>query len=872
MKKHQLQTHHPLVFILILTLFSINWSCTTDSKSASYDISISWELISNVLGDDVGCRAAFTIKNEGSSTLGNTGWTLYYNQTNRKILASKGAATVEQIKGDFYKLTPNEEFNLLPGESTTITYDLTAWLIKENDAPHGLYLAFENDEGEVISKQKIDNYTIEPFTKADQLNRHKVDHHIIPTPETRYEANSKLSLLEEKDLLKIIPSPTDIQNREGSLSLTKDFKIYYQKDLKREANFLQETLEDLMLQKLELVEFSSSANIETKSIQLSTNNMDVEEYQLEVSEHNIYIEGGSAAGVFYGIQSLRALLPVDAYQNTEESLKIGQTKVVDGPRFPYRGMHLDIARNFQNKSAIIKLIDAMAYYKLNKLHLHLTEDEGWRLEIKALPELTEIGAFRGHTLNDEQHIQPAYGSGAETDPKASNGSGYLSQEEFIEILKYSQERHIEVIPEINVPGHARAAIMAMNARYKKLKSEGKEEAAAEFLLVDPDDQSEYESVQHYPDNVVCPCMESVYHFYETVVEELIQMYEQADVPFKTLHTGGDEVPNGVWEKSPICKTFLEANPDIKTPYDLTYYFRARLSEILSNRQLVMAGWEEIALERQESGRYVPNPTFNYGDNDTEHTKFLPYVWNNLWGNQDLGNRLANAGYDVVLCNVTNLYFDLAYDKDPKEPGFYWGGFVDTKKAWEFLPFDVFQSTKEDALGKPFDPKKDFAGMDGLTKEGKKNIVGIQGQLWSETIKGSDMLEYYYFPKMIGLAERAWSKLPEWSTIEDEVEREEAEMESWNLFANTIGQKELPRLDYISGGYNYRIPPPGVKIENGKVLANSAFPGLTIRYETEGLEATESSKEYNQLLEKKGAMKLKSFNTKGRGSRNSIVKE
>jgi hexosaminidase len=140
---------------------------------------------------------------------------------------------------------------------------------------------------------------------------------------------------------------------------------------------------------------------------------------------------------------------------------------------------------------------------------------------------------------------------------------------------------------------------------------------------------------------------------------------------------------------------------------------------------------------------------------------LPYVWNSLGDNLDLGNRLANGGYPVILCNVDHFYFDLAYNHHPAEPGLYWGGFVNTRKAFEFIPFDVFKSVLADPYGIPFDPARDFTGLERLKPEARKNIIGLQGELWSETVKGGEMLEYYYLPKMLGLAERAWCGQAPW---------------------------------------------------------------------------------------------------------------
>ena len=223
------------------------------------------------------------------------------------------------------------------------------------------------------------------------------------------------------------------------------------------------------------------------------------------------------------------------------------------PRFAYRGLYLDVARNFQQPETIKQAIDMMAHYKLNRLTFGVSNDEGWRLEIKGIPELTEIGSRRGHTENELDHLYPAYGSGPYPDAKENHGSGFYSREQFIDLLQYAQKRHVEIIPEINFPGHARAAVKSMEARTKRIKDSGSSEPA--YTLHDPNDQSEYSSVQAYNDNVICPCQESVYQFLEAVVSDLVTIYQEADVKFNTVHTGGDEVPAGIWQKSPLCIRF-----------------------------------------------------------------------------------------------------------------------------------------------------------------------------------------------------------------------------------------------------------------------------------------------------------------------------
>ena len=166
---------------------------------------------------------------------------------------------------------------------------------------------------------------------------------------------------------------------------------------------------------------------------------------------------------------------------------------------------------------------------------------------------------------------------------------------------------------------------------------------------------------------------------------------------------------------------------------------------------------------------------------------------------------------------------------------------------------------------------DFKDMVRLKPEAMENIIGLQGELWSETIKNKEMLEYYYLPKTLGLAERAWAGQPVWGSIEEIGERKDVILDAWNAFVNTVGQREFPRLDYIFGGFNYRIPPPGAKIRDGTLYANITYPGLTIRYTTDGTEPDEKSNVYDKPVQVSGDVILKTFNAPGRSSRSSEVK-
>ena len=857
-----------ILFLLIIGIMAT--SCKQEKFPGADEIKITWEVISNTYNkDQTAVKAEFTIENLSQSILNDQNWTLYFNQSPRYVLNSgaSSGAQVELINGDWYRVFPEEGFELLPGEKFSVIYESQHWWIKESDAPQGLYFVFRDSNGD----EKIvlaENYTILPFERPEQLSRHLRDEVPVPTPDVLFHQNIKLSYLHSSFVPPIIPTPVSYIATSEMADFTDEFTIFYATGLQSEAMHLQRVLKDIFGWEIKITEGYSDDDFSINLMveRFFVNGKSESAYRLEVNEFgNVYIRGTDPAGVFYGIQSLIALFPLNAFSNGDiNNTGLPMVKIEDAPRFGYRGVHVDVSRNFFPKKNILKMIDILAFYKINTLHMHLTDDEGWRLEIKALPELTEVGAQRGHTTKDAPALHPAFGSGPFPFADGKFGSGFYTQEDFIEILQYANQRHMRVIPEINMPGHARAAIKAMEARYNYFMEQGDMEAAEEYRLIDPEETSVYLSAQLFTDNVVNVARESAYRFFETVLDEVIQMYEKAGAPLDIIHVGGDEVPRGAWSASPMIDELMEKLDHIDNPQNMHAYFTERTLEILTARGLKMAGWEEVALKDDAEGNHVPNVSFADGN-------VIPFVWNNLWGAQDLAYRLANRGFPVVLCHVTAFYFDLAYNKDPKEPGLYWGGFVNTRDAWHYNPYDVFKTTTMDNMGRLVDIETEYRHMERLNPAARHKIMGVQAQLWSETIVNPDLLEYYLLPKLVGFAESAWAKERVWETTESSELRNRQVETEWNAFANALGRRELPRLAYIFGGYNYRIPAPGAILIDGFLEANTEFPGLQVRYTTDGSEPGPQSALYNGKIKLSvDSVKLKAFDAAGRSSRTVVV--
>ncbi len=812
---------------------------------------VSWELVKNYRDTDDKDKHELKITLTNNSAIDmQDNWALYWNQAPRSFLEITPAEKIHirHHNGDFYEMKPVKGFELKAGASVSFKVICNVWLIKEVDTPLGMYIVFDEDDQQTI--KMIDDYTLVPFTKEEQITRSEGDFHEIPTPEKIFAKNQRLTKLKTDDLYPIIPFPKHLEKGASKYQFapgTINCHLPLSSEL---SNLIMQVLTKRGMN-LTKVENSENAAI---SVSIDESVAHEEGYEILIDkDKGVEIKAQSEAGVLYGIYSLSSLIEKD-----DDKIFAKEVFIKDEPSYIYRGFHIDVARNFQDIPTLKRLIDLLSRYKINKLLLYLTEDEAWRLDIEELPELAAIGSMRGHTLDDKDHLQPSYGSGPFKD-KTTDGSGHYMRSEYIELLKYAKLRNVEIIPEVNMPGHARAAIKAMEYRYRKFKEAGDLEKALEYRLIDPDDTSKYLSAQHYTDNVICVCQDAPYRFLETVLDDIIEMHDEAGVPLEFFHIGGDEVPRGAWTESPICAEYFKQGKGVTSALNLQNHFMNRIMPILQERNLKTGAWEEALMIFNEDRSWKPSPEFIGKD-------MYPYIWQNVWGNEDLGYRFMNEDYPVILCNVTHFYFDLAYDKDPREPGLYWGGFTNTEDPFSFIPNDILLSTTEDPMGRKYDYNTDFKKSQKL-KEGKlKNIVGISAQLWGETLKGREMLEYYTLPKLFGFAQRVWEGQPAWGDIKDPKLRTASYEKDWNRFANTLGQIEFEKLNGLHGDFHYRLPAPGM-VQSDSLFMNSSLPGLEIRYTIDGSIPNKNSKVYEGPIKLSEGTKVQAITIQG--SRTSL---
>ena len=778
-----------------------------------------------------GTPARFTLTNGDSRPLPASGWSLYFTGIDRMPVGARSNGLVlEQVAGGLFRLRPGPDFQALaPGQTQEFDYRHRDAVFMPSRSPSGPYLVYDAAPDVGVALQ----YTVAALTEPAQRGKAGSPHSAVSAEDT-YWRNARADWLPASKLPPVLPTPLQLQPGAGRLALVGRPAISASASLANEAALARSLFPSGLP--------ASGGPALRLSVGKVEGQASPEAYRLAISAAGgIEIVGNSAAGVAHGLQTLRDLMPLPGAAAPD----LPELTIVDAPRFGYRGFMLDVARNFHGKETVFKWLDLMARFKLNKFHFHLTDDEGWRIEIAGLPELTAIGAVRGHSARPGVRLDPAYGSGP--DPLDASGSGYYTRADYKEILRYAQARHIEVIPEIEMPGHARAAVQAMASRYRRLKAAGRGDAAR-YMLGDLDDRSEYVSAQLFNDNVINPGLESSYAFIEHVVREIAALHREAGAPLATIHMGGDELANGAWEKSPASHAMMRKH-GLETSADLWDYFYGRVDAIVRKHGMLTSGWEELAARKTTldgAPKLIPNPRFT-------RKGFIAYVWNNTQGLEDLAYRLANAGYDIVLTPVTRMYFDMAHNANPEEHGVNWGGYVELDTVYDFIPFDIMKDAPEAAR----------AGKDRLTDYGKRRVRGIQGNLFSETARDPARIDYLVMPRLAALAERAWAADPEWASTPDPAKAAALHRGAWSGFVNALGQRVLPRLDLDGAGLAWRIAPPGLVLDQGKVLANHVLPGIMLRYTSDGSDPTPASRPVTGPIAERGTIRVAAFDRKGR---------
>ncbi|MFH5885557.1 beta-N-acetylhexosaminidase [Halalkalibaculum sp. DA3122] len=441
----------------------------------------------------------------------------------------------------------------------------------------------------------------------------------------------------KRQMLSLIPEPVHKQVNQGQFQLTPETSIVVDEgnaELEELGEFLAELINSATWYSLEVTTSASNENSIRLTIDDEGSYQNKEAYILTSDEEGVTIQSPSAQGVFYGVQTLRQLLPPEI-EHTDPSLTpqdvewmVPAVEIDDYPRFSYRGMHLDVARHFFPVEFIKKYIDILAMYKMNRFHWHLTEDQGWRIEIEQYPRLTEVGAWRDSTLVGH------YGSGIYDGERYG---GYYTQEEIREVVEYARERYVTIVPEIEMPGHSSAAL-----------------AAYPQFGCREDGDYQVQTTWGIFEDIYCP-REETFEFLEDVLTETMELF-----PSEYVHIGGDEAPKAQWEESEVAQQVIQRE-GLEDEHELQSYFITRMERFLNEHGRQIIGWDEIL-----EGGLAPNATV--------------MSWRGIEG----GIAAARQGHDVVMTPTSHVYLDY-YQADPETEPLAIGGFTTLEKTYSFEP-------------------------------------------------------------------------------------------------------------------------------------------------------------------------------------------
>lgn len=504
-------------------------------------------------------------------------------------------------------------------------------------------------------------------------------------------ADSSETFISRPPEFSIIPEPVSLLKTSGHFILPESVVILSTPEMNLVTDYLKEKLAVPTGKFVE--DFTNTTAPATIRLMLNDKANHVlgnEGYQLTVTPNLIVIKANKTAGLFYGVQSLLQLFPKEIESKElvkDVTWQIPCLEITDYPKVGWRGLMFDVARHFFTKQEVKQYIDAMVRYKFNLLHLHLTDDEGWRIEIKGLPKLTEVGAWNVKKVGD-------FGSFSTPGPdEPRNYGGFFTQDDLKELIKYAKDRYVDIMPEIDVPGHSLAAI----ASYPELScTPGTYRVRSGEKIMD---WSRGAPPIALVDNTLCPANEKVYSFLDTVITQVAALF-----PFEYIHMGGDEAPENFWQKSDAIKALMQRE-GLKDMHQVQGYFEKRVQKIVESKGKKFMGWDEVMNGNLPSSAAIM-----------------------AWRSSQLGIEASHLKHEVVMAPQTNVYIDLMQGDVITEPKVY--NTVRLGKAYEFDPVPP--------------------GAD------PKYIKGGQANLWTEQIYNIRQAEYMTWPRGFAVAESVWS--------------------------------------------------------------------------------------------------------------------
>lgn len=490
----------------------------------------------------------------------------------------------------------------------------------------------------------------------------------------------------------IIPKPNQLTVNAGNFTFSKELKMYVGKGGEKTADYLKKYLADY----LNVNTITTDKKDAQVLLEVGSGKGVKGAYTLNVTPKNIVIKADNEEGVFYGMQSLLQLLPT----TKEATISIPDVSIVDAPRFQYRGLMLDCGRHFMPADFVKQYIDFIALHKMNTFHWHLTEDQGWRIEIKKYPKLTEVGAWRNGTI---------IGHHPGTGNDETKEGGFYTQEQVKDIVKYAADRYITVIPEIEMPGHSSAAIAA----YPELSCfpDQPTEVLPGVTWFGPRDKKEVQqSWGVYPD-IYVPS-ENTFTFLENVLSEVIPLF-----PSKYVHIGGDEAPKDYWKKSAFCQQLIKEK-GLKDEEGLQSYFVERIEKFLNSKGKSVIGWDEIL-----EGGIAPNATIM------------------SWRGEKGGIAAAKLHHNVIMTPGEYVYLDHSQIK--KDDSLTIGGYLPYQNVYKYdpIPKELAKDEYKYVLGAQGNVWTEYmAGPSKVEYMVFPRLAALSETLWTEK-KNKDLPDF-----------------------------------------------------------------------------------------------------------------------------------
>ncbi|MFV0522477.1 MAG: family 20 glycosylhydrolase [Mangrovibacterium sp.] len=478
----------------------------------------------------------------------------------------------------------------------------------------------------------------------------------------------------QSNTLNIIPQPNKLDLSSGSFKIDQEVKIVYlDSTLINEAHNLHDGLEkvghDL------LISDHAQRKIE---LMLDASIIGKEAYRIHSDMNNYVISASSSTGIFYGIQTFLQLFPIE-----KKIDELPLVQVEDAPRFEWRGMHLDVSRHFSGVDEIKKLLDQMARLKLNVFHWHLTDDQGWRIEIPQYPRLTTVGSTRDSSLIGHLTRKPyRY--------KYGKVSGFYTQDQVKEVVAYAAKLHINVMPELEMPGHAQAVL-----------------AAYPNLGCFPEDSVKVWTQWGVSENIFCAGKDETYQFLHNVLDEFVKLF-----PFNYIHVGGDECPTTHWDKCPLCQQKMQET-GCKDAHELQSYFIAQMGKYLETKGKNIVGWDEILQGGIPKGATIMS-----------------------WRGEKGGIKASELGHKTIMTPASTVYLDMQQSIDPEEP-LSIGGLVTLEKLYKYdpAPFYLKESVRKNIIGAQANLWREYISTDKHTEYMYfPRVEALSEVLWTQSEK------------------------------------------------------------------------------------------------------------------------------------------